>query len=178
VKRRTKDGRVLDVRLTTTRLVDDEGRPVAVATTERDITKRKRVKADLRRLATVVKDSNDAITVQDLDGRILAWNRGATRMYGYSEEEALAMNVERLVPEEARSDARSLLKSIKRGEEIASVVVKRRTKDGRTLDVGLTTTKLIDDRGAPVAVATTERDINERNPAEAVPRPARESRRA
>src|SRR5262249_28403978 len=105
VKRRTIDGRLLDVWLTITKLIDDQGRPVAVATTERDITERKRAEAELRRLATVVKDSNDAITVQDLDGKIIAWNRGATKMYGYSEAEALQMTIEALVPEEVRSQA-------------------------------------------------------------------------
>jgi two-component system CheB/CheR fusion protein len=162
VKRQTKDGRLLDVWLTITKLVDDKGGPVAVATTERDITERKRAEAEVRRLATVVKDSNDAITVQDLDGKIIAWNRGAAKMYGYSEDEALKMNIEALVPEDIRSQVRDLLEAIKRGEEIVSLEVKRRTKEGRLLDVWLTTTKLVDDQGRPVAVATTERDITER----------------
>ena len=43
----------------------------------------------LRRLAVVMRDSRDAILVQDLDGRILCWNPGATRLYGWSEAEAL-----------------------------------------------------------------------------------------
>ena len=159
VKRRTIDGRLLDVWLTITKLVDDQGRPVAVATTERDITERKRAEAELRRLATVVKDSNDAITVQDLDGKIIAWNRGATKMYGYSEDEALQMTIEALVPDDVRSQARGFLEAIKRGEDLFSLEVKRRTKDGRLLDVWLTTTKLVDDQDRPVAVATTERDI-------------------
>ena len=159
VKRKTKAGQVLDVWLTITKLVDNDGRPVAVATTERDITERKRAEGDLRQLAAIVKDSNDAITVQDLDGHILAWNRGAAKMYGYSEDEALKMNIEALVPENERSQARGFLKAIKRGEEIVSLEVKRRTKDGRLLDVWLTITKLVDDQGRPVAVATTERDI-------------------
>jgi two-component system CheB/CheR fusion protein len=47
-----------------------------------DITELKRSEEVLRRMAVVIKDSNDAITVQDLDGCILAWNRGAERMYG------------------------------------------------------------------------------------------------
>ena len=41
---------------------------------------------EVRRLATVVRDSNDAITIQDFEGRITAWNHGAELMYGYSEE--------------------------------------------------------------------------------------------
>jgi PAS domain S-box-containing protein len=162
VKRKTKAGQVLDVWLTISKLVDDHGRTIAVAKTERDITERKRAEAEYRLLATVVKDSNDAVTVQDLDGQILAWNRGATKMYGYSEDEALQMNIEALVPEDIQSQARGFLEAIKRGEEIVSLELKRRTKDGRLLDVWLTTTKLVDDHGRPVAVATTERDITDR----------------
>ncbi|MBC7427593.1 MAG: PAS domain S-box protein, partial [Bacteriovorax sp.] len=46
-----------------------------------------------RRMTTVIQDSNDAITFQDLEGNILAWNRGAEIMYGYSEAEALSKNI-------------------------------------------------------------------------------------
>ena len=71
-----------------------------------EITEMKKAQAalreseDLRRLAVVVRDAHDAITVQDLEGRILAWNPGAERMYGWSEAEALAMNIRDLIPEE------------------------------------------------------------------------------
>lgn len=116
-----------------------------------------------RRLATVLQDSNDAITVQDLQGNILAWNRGAERMYGYSEADAVRMNIEMLIPEEERESARGFLEAIRRGDEVPSLEVKRKAKDGRLLEVWLTTTKLVDDQGHPVAVATTERDVTERN---------------
>ena len=85
-----------------------------------DITERKRQEAALRRLATVVLDSNDAITLQDLEGRILAWNRGAERMYGYSEAEALQMNIEQLVPPGERERARGFLQAIRDGNEVWS----------------------------------------------------------
>jgi len=42
--------------------------------------------AGLRRLAVLVRDSNDAIMVQDFSGRILAWNLGAEKMYGYIDD--------------------------------------------------------------------------------------------
>jgi len=57
-----------------------------------------RISNELSRLAVVVRDSNDAITVQDLSGQILAWNPSATRMYGWSESEALKMNVRDRIP--------------------------------------------------------------------------------
>ena len=60
-----------------------------------------------QRLATVVRNSSDAITLQDFTGHILAWNRRATEMYGYSEEEALQLNAAELIPDEAHADMRA-----------------------------------------------------------------------
>jgi PAS domain-containing protein len=37
------------------------------------------------RLAALVKNSNDAITVQDFTGKIQSWNQGAERIYGWTE---------------------------------------------------------------------------------------------
>jgi two-component system CheB/CheR fusion protein len=62
-----------------------EDRIEGVVVTYTDITGLKRVDEDTRRLATVIRDSNDAITVSDFDGRLLAWNRGAELLYGYGE---------------------------------------------------------------------------------------------
>ena len=131
-----------------------------------DIDKQKQAAARLRLLATVVEDSNDAITTQDLEGKILTWNRGAERMYGYSEAEAVGMNSVALVPEEGRAEALQFLEDIKHGKEISSLEVRRQTKDGKIIDVWLTATKIVDDRGRTIGVATTERDITERKKAE------------
>ena len=65
------------------------GKSYAIATTERDITERNKLEKSLERLATVVRDSNDAIILFDLNGDILQWNHGAEQMYGYSEKDAL-----------------------------------------------------------------------------------------
>ncbi|MCP4377268.1 MAG: PAS domain S-box protein [bacterium] len=161
-QRRTKDGRILEVWMTVTVLIDDAGQPTAVATTERDVTARNQAQEHLRRLAAVVQDSNDAVTMQDREGTILTWNRGAEALYGYSEAEALAMNIRDIVPADQGAEALEMVRQIFRGEFITSFETQRRTKDGRILDVWLTVTVLTDDAGQPTAVATTERDISER----------------
>ena len=138
-----------------------------------DITERKRAEdalkekaEDLRRLTTVVSDSNDAVIMHDLDGKILAWNRGAKESYGYTEAEALGKNVREIVAEPDREAALTLIQKIKQGEIVKSFELRRLAKDGRVLDVWLTTTLLRDEIGSPVAIATTERDITERKLAE------------
>ena len=113
----------------------------------------------LRRLAVVVRDAHDAVTVQDLEGRILAWNPGAERLYGWSEAEALTMNIRDLIPEAQRKEALAVLRRLSRLEILEPYRMRRLAKDGRTLDVWLTATALLKADGEMYAVATTERGI-------------------
>ncbi|MHC4647464.1 MAG: PAS domain-containing sensor histidine kinase [Planctomycetota bacterium] len=128
----------------------------------KDITGRGRWEDKLHLLAAILHDSNDAITVQDFDGNIRAWNLGAKRIYGYTEKEALGMNVRQIVPEGKQGEMSALTERLSKGEDIRSFETQRITKDGRVLDVWLTVTTLTDVAGRPAAVATTERDITER----------------
>ena len=166
-QRLAKDGRILDVWLTVTKLVDDAGKPIGIASTERDITERKREAEEASRMVTVVRDSNDAITIQDFEGRITAWNHGAELMYGYSEEEALQMNIGRLTAPGKVEEQKDFTRRLLAGEAVTSMETQRVTKDGRIVDVWMTVTQLMDDTGKPIGIASTERDITERKRAEA-----------
>jgi PAS domain S-box-containing protein len=166
-----KDGSVFPVEISL-HAIDNDGKRFYQAVI-RDITERKQAEIalkdkmeDLRRLATVVSDSNDAVILHDFDGKILAWNRGAKETYGYTETEALGKNVREIVADADREAALTLIQRIQQGDIVKSFELRRVTKDGRILDVWLTTTLLTDEKGKPVAIATTERDITERKRAE------------
>ena len=146
--------------------MSDVGKTTGITSTERGITERKREEENLRRMATVVRDSNDAITIQDSEGRITAWNRGAELMYGYGEKEALQMNMGRLTAPGKVEEQKDFARRLMAGEEITSFETQRVTKDGRFLDVWMTVTKLMDDAGKTIGIASTERDITERKLAE------------
>jgi two-component system CheB/CheR fusion protein len=113
----------------------------------------------IRRLATVLEDSNDAVTVLDLEGNILAWNKGAQQMYGWTEAEALKMNIREHVPEDKQNELKSMIERIVKGEPIVSFKSQRRTKAGEILEVWLTVTALLDESGRTIEIATTERDL-------------------
>jgi two-component system CheB/CheR fusion protein len=128
-----------------------------------DITERKQVEESLRkandllRLAVVVRDAHDAITVQDLAGRTLAWNAGAQRLYGWTEAEALALNVRDRIPEPLREAALATLAQLSRAEVLESYRTQRLTRQGQVLEVSIISTALIDKAGQMYAIATTER---------------------
>ena len=127
-----------------------------------DITRRLAAEAESRRLSAVLRDSNDAVALLDLEGHITGWNRGAEKLYGWSEAEALALRVQDLVPQSDREAASDLVRRIGQGEAVSeSLETQRRTKDGRTRDVWLTMTLLRDASGQPESIATTDRDVTE-----------------
>ncbi|MFO0751453.1 MAG: PAS domain S-box protein [Myxococcota bacterium] len=127
-----------------------------------DITNLSRATARLRLLATVLRDSNDAIIIEDLEGRVTAWNRGAQLSYGYSEAEILGGSMRRLMSPIAWERHQSLLERVARGDQVEPFEEGRVTKDGQRVDVAVTATLVRDERGRGVAVATTERDVTQR----------------
>jgi two-component system CheB/CheR fusion protein len=105
-----------------------------------DISDANKSKELTQRLSTVVRDSNDAVTVMDVNGKIIAWNSGAQKMYGWSEKEALTMQLEDLVPDPLCKATKRLLQRIAKGDEVHSIETNRVSKDRRKLDVCLTIT--------------------------------------
>ncbi len=132
-----------------------------VVVTYVDITALRHAAQEARRLATVLRDSSDAVIAHDPNGRILFWNRGAQRAYGYGEKEARALNIASLVPASHREQMRKIEELVRQAGSAGPETTRRVTRDGRLLDVSVTVSVLRDDAGSPDAVLSTERDITE-----------------
>ena len=160
----TKDGKWFTMRIQPYRTLENviEGAVISFV----DVTELKQTTAaltqsakELARMAVVVRDAFDAITVQDLTGKTLAWNPAATRMYGWSEAEALQMNVRDRIPEGLREQALLRLAEMSRAALIEPFHTQRITKQGEQIDVAITSTTLLGENGQTYAVATTERAV-------------------
>ena len=114
----------------------------------------------LSRLAAVVEYSNDAVIVQDLDGSILAWNQGATKMYGWTEAEALSMNISETIPENDRKQMKLIIEKIQKDKKPVIIHAKRRNKNKEILNVSIAFALLYDDNGNAESIATTEHYIS------------------
>jgi two-component system CheB/CheR fusion protein len=111
------------------------------------------------RLAVVLADAYDAITVQDLAGRTLAWNPGAVRAYGWCEAEALDMNVHDRIPQRFRKKALARLLQLGKAEILKPYRTQRLTKTGKIVEVSIISTALVNEAGQMYAIATTERVV-------------------
>ncbi len=161
VEVQTKDGNYFMLRMLPYRTTDNriEGAVINFI----NITEHKQAELSLKkandylRLATVVRDANDAILLQDLNGNIMAWNNAAQRMYGWSESKALMLNIAKLVPEHLQTIELSRIKQLSQKEILETYQTKRLTKSGSVISVWLTATGLINKAGEVYAIATTER---------------------
>ncbi|MGI8655030.1 MAG: PAS domain S-box protein [Pyrinomonadaceae bacterium] len=101
-----RDGSVIRVSEHAVAIRDTEGAIVAYQGTMIDITERKQAEAALQqseeRFRSVAQSANDAIIAADSKGNILSWNNGARKIFGYTEEEALAQPLTILMPEKYR----------------------------------------------------------------------------
>lgn len=113
------------------------------------------------RLATVVENSNDAITVQGFDGHIIAWNPKAADIYGYTEAEAINANIDIVVPDEKRQELAAAVDSVRQGRIVRPFETERKNKKGERIKVLMIISALNDEHGKPIAIATTEHRLSD-----------------
>ncbi len=118
---------------------------------------RERLDAQVHEQAALLDIAHEAIQVQDLDGRITYWNRGAERIYGWNAEEARGRHSEDLLdlePAKARAARAQLLATGKwHGEMI------HRTRDGSDITADVRLTLVRDAEGGPRAILVLSTDI-------------------
>lgn len=133
----------------------------------RDITAAREVEEIKNYLAAVVKQSHEAIYLHDTEGRIISWNSGAEKIYGFGEQEALNMKIWNIVPEHLMGEAQGVVKSILEGRDIQSLETKRITRSGKMIDVSFSASVITDSANNLKSVAITENDITDQKKARA-----------
>ena len=137
-------------------------RPLRLIGTVQDITERTQAEEKLAQLALIVESSNDAISSVALDGKIISWNKGAERLYGYTASEALGQPITILSPDERPGEIEGLLERLGKGERIPAFETVRLRKGRRPIDVFLTISPVLDPAGNIIGTAAVARDITSR----------------
>ena len=111
------------------------------------------------RLAAFVASSDDAIISRDLTGRIVAWNPGAVRMFGFSAAEAVGQPIALIVPEDRRSEEELALAQARAGLTVDHYATIRRRKDGVLIEVTLAASPIRSETGDIIGAWTVARDV-------------------
>jgi diguanylate cyclase (GGDEF)-like protein/PAS domain S-box-containing protein len=120
----------------------------------------------LRKLASIVECSEDAIIGKTMDGLITSWNRAAEKMYGYTAAEAIGRHLSFLVPPERQAETRALMERIGNGLPVECLETQRLTKAGSVLDVSLSISPIRDASGQVTGASAIARDVTLRKRSE------------
>ncbi|MDB6111895.1 MAG: sensor hybrid histidine kinase [Pedosphaera sp.] len=126
-----------------------------------DARQRQQAEEQVRAQAALLDCAQDAICLNDLNQRILYWNKSAERLYGWSAEEALGRIADDLLFQGDLTSPSAALKSLIRGGgwqgELHQV-----TKDQKKIIVESRWTLMRDQRGEPKSILIINTDITEK----------------
>jgi two-component system CheB/CheR fusion protein len=160
--RMRKDGRLVDISLTVSPIVDGSGRVIGASKIARDITGKKQAETLAKYFEAIVTSSDDAIISKDLNGIIQTWNKSAEKIFGYTAEEAIGKPVTILFPPEALDDEPRILARIRAGDRIDHYETVRVRKGGRRIDVSLSVSPIKNAAGVVAGASKIVRDISEK----------------
>lgn len=125
----------------------------------RDITERKRAEESMRRLASIVESSDDAIIGASEEGLIQSWNPASERLFGYSAEEAVGKNISIICPLSLREEQGRLMESVRGGDPVQQHETIRVGKNGRPIPVVVSISQIKSSEGKHIGFSGVIRDI-------------------
>lgn len=112
----------------------------------------------------VIADIPDAVIYADREGLIQFWNAGATRIFGFAEDEALGHSLDIIIPERLRQrhwDGYNRMmetgQTRHRPDELLSVPAI--TKSGEMLSIQFTVAAVMGEDGRPAGIVSVLRDV-------------------
>jgi diguanylate cyclase (GGDEF)-like protein/PAS domain S-box-containing protein len=135
----SKEGQTISV-IVSARPLFEEGEFTGVLSAFTDIRERVRAEREIaeRRmyLEVVLRAAPDAIVTLDAHHRIVEWNSGAERLFGYSQEEVAGRNIDDLITSpDVFEEAAEFTQVVTSGMKVPPTETVRYRKDGSPVDV-------------------------------------------
>lgn len=163
-----KNGEVFPVAITVSPIKDHTGRIVAASKIVRDITDKKSADESRFRLSAVVDSADDAIISKDLNGIVRSWNKGASRIFGYSAEEMIGQSILKLIPDDLRYEEDQILSKLRLGQRVEHYETRRKRKNGDIFDISVTISPIRDESGNVIGASKIGRDVSDKKQLEKV----------
>jgi PAS domain S-box-containing protein len=156
-----KDGQPFWNELKISPVFSAQGKLLYFVGIQTDVTERKRAEQKIQEQAALINIATDAILVKDLGTRILFWNHGAERLYGWTAAEALGKPASQLLyaepsPQYLEAQASLLANGEWQGE------LRQLTKDRRKIIVESRWTLVRDEHDVPKSILIVGTDITEK----------------
>ncbi len=169
---RHRDGKLVDVLYNASVYKDVTGKVLGVFAAARDVTESKGVMREFAEtknfLDNILQSSTKySIIGKDLDHKILSWNEGARRNYGYNADEIIGTDSSVLhTPEDIKSGAVDRMLEMAHEKGLAEGEFVRVRKDGSRFVASVVVTRRNDASGNPIGYLLMSNDISEKKQAD------------
>lgn len=141
-------------------IFDEQGNLIGAHNTLVDITAQQQGEVKHAILSAIVESSADAIVGKNLEGIITSWNKGAEKIFGFSEEEAIGQHISIIIPKERMKEENEIIGRLKKGRKINHFETIRRTKTGNEIPVSISISPIKNAAGKIVGASKVARDIS------------------
>ncbi len=121
---------------------------------------RQQVEAENREQAALLDVATDAIMVRGLDNQLLFWNKGAEKLYGWTQQEALKKDATELLYHTSLNRLSEIQQAVRKNGEWQGEL-QQITKTGREIIVESRWTLVKDEAGEPKSYLVVNTDITE-----------------
>ncbi|HEY1053495.1 MAG TPA: PAS domain S-box protein, partial [Emticicia sp.] len=131
-----------------------------------DITERKHFEENQALYVSIVNLSEDAIFSQSLENKIITWNKGASKLFGFSADEVLGNDCHLIIPQNRLCEEDEIFEKIKQGISVENFETQGRKKNGELIYISLTVSPIRDSKGNIKGASKIARDISDKKRAE------------
>ncbi len=126
-----------------------------------DITERRSLEENRAQWGAVVESTDDAIIDATVEGRIVRWNPGAERVYGYCSDEVQGTHMSVLAPLERRAELCQIIEDVASGKRLQQHEFVNVTRGGARINVSLTMSPIKGENGRVTGISAIARDITD-----------------
>jgi len=139
---------------------DKMGNIIGISKIAYDISHQKDAEEKKATLAAIVDSSDDAIISKTLGGIITSWNPGATKLFGYTEQEAIGQHISLIIPKDCLVEEELIIENMRKGQKIDHFETVRIAKDGTEKLVSLTVAPIKNKNGEVIGASKIARDLS------------------
>ncbi|MDY6930526.1 MAG: PAS domain S-box protein, partial [Halobacteriota archaeon] len=146
---------------------DDNGKPMGMVVSIRDITEIKKLMQEQEKAAnfsrSIIDNMSDAVTVSNTKLEIIQTNAAMETMTGYTKEEVLGKksNELEMIGKEEMGEMMKLMPDLLKGKSVDNIEMNINKKDGTKMPTLISAAPLKDSDGKMTGMVTTIRDISE-----------------
>ncbi|MFA6467657.1 MAG: PAS domain S-box protein [Bacteroidota bacterium] len=155
-----KDGTLYDDEMTITPVRNSQNIITHFVAVKQDVTERNKSIQRIKEQAMLLDEAHDAIILRDMNDTIMYWNKGAERLFGWSEEETIGKDIRELIYRERDDHHKEMAELLRDGN--FSGEFQLQTRDKKIIITDVRMSMIYDEEGNPKSILSILEDITEK----------------